>query len=194
MKESEVAELVALLSAAYVRPPVTKATCQLYEQMLKDLDRDIAHKAVARLIATAKWLPSVAEIRAAAVEVQLGVRRSGIDAWGDVLQAQAIVGFKQKSEGAWTPADAPLVSPVFEDATVARCVQRMGGWIAFRDVDSFDRSKFCELYDKLAEDERRDAVAGPSLALSGRSDAALPAKRGVESVPGFSAIGQGGKG
>lgn len=172
MKESEVCELVAVLSAAFVRPPMTERTCQVYERMLLDLDRETAHRAVARLVNTSKWLPTIAEIRAASVELNLGARRAGAEAWGDVSEAVRKFGRYQE--------------PSFSDPLVAECV-RSFGWLSICDStnDIADRARFIELYDQLAERGRRDQVAGNALALPVKT-----ATKALQSVPGVAQIGR----
>lgn len=152
MKPSEVTELVAILVAAFPRPPIGEKTIEVYERMLADLDRELAHRAVARLIATAKFLPTIAEIRAAATELTLGPRRLGGEAWGDVGAAIREFGRYQ--------------APEFDDPLTAECVRQLG-WLTLCDStnDVADRARFVELYDGLALRQRADAVAGPALAL-----------------------------
>lgn len=190
MKQSEAAELVAVLSAAFTRPLMTEKTMQVYESMIVDLDHEPAKKAVARLVATSKWLPSIAEIRAASVETQQGARRLGMEAWGDVLQAIQRVGFIPRFH---PDHEDPLPPrPRFADPIVGDCVRIMGGWMAFQDLkdEMSVRSKFCDLYDGLAERGRRDLVAGEALALPAPTGGA---SRRLHAVPGFAAIGSGGK-
>lgn len=63
MKPSEAAELVMMLLGAYPNAKSTAATGHVFESMLADLDVRTAREAVKRLIATSKFMPSVAEIR-----------------------------------------------------------------------------------------------------------------------------------
>lgn len=63
MKPSEAAELVMMLLGAYPTAKSTAATGHVFESMLADLDVRTAREAVKRLIATSKFMPSVAEIR-----------------------------------------------------------------------------------------------------------------------------------
>lgn len=63
MRASEAAELVLMMMAAYPNAKTTDSTSQVYEVMLADLDVRTAREAVKRLIATSKFMPSVAEIR-----------------------------------------------------------------------------------------------------------------------------------
>lgn len=173
MKKSEVTELVAILSATFTRPPMAEKTCQVYENMLADLERQAAHRAVSRLINTSKWLPTIAEIRAAAVELEHGARRAGAEAWGDVNEAIRKFG--------------RYGVPEFSDPLVAECV-RSFGWLSLCDStnDTADRARFIELYESLAERSRRDQVAGSSLALP-----IVKPERRLHAVPGFAQIGKG---
>jgi hypothetical protein len=164
MTPADAAELVTIVALGWPRPGMQERTRDFYEQMLLDLDFEVAKRAVARLAATAKFLPSIAEIREAALEVVAGPRRSGMEAWGDVLEMRESFGWPQQSEGSWTPAGAPLLPPPFKDPIVALCVERMGGWGAFRQVD-FDRGKFCELYDTLSQQVRKEQQVGAKNAL-----------------------------
>lgn len=175
MTPAETAKLVAVLATAYPAARVSAETSELYEAMLGDLDFALVQRAAARHVATSKWFPSVAELRAAAVELALGPRRTGLEAWGDVVEAIRFVG----AYGA----------PRFEDERVAECV-RMLGWrgLCLADNEASDRARFAELYEALAQRARVDAVAGESLALPApgaraelpraeRPPAALPAMR-----------------
>ena len=161
MQRSEAAKLVAMLSAAYRDAAISEATAEVYEAMLADLDFEAAKQATQRLICSSKWLPTVAEIRTAAAEVQLGPVRAGGEAWGDVVAAVRKV-------GSYRPA------PTFEDPLVNECVKLMT-WrgLCLGDNEAADRAKFVQLYDSLAARQRTNVVAGALPAAP--SGFALPA-------------------
>jgi hypothetical protein len=150
MTPPEAAKLVATLSAAYPRAAVTVETSRVYERMLADLDFDVATKAVARVIATSRFLPTIAEIRIAAAEVEHGPVRVGGEAWGDV-------GFAIRRFGA-------RETPRLLDPVAAQCV-RLLGWhsICSPDNESAIRAHFIRLYDQLAAQNREQQVAGLAL-------------------------------
>lgn len=152
MKAADAAKLVATLMAAYPQAQMTAATSGLYERMLEDLDRDTSSAAVERLIKTSKWLPTVAEIRAAAAEVTHGPKRLGGEAWGEVIAEIRRVGW--------------YGSPIFTDPLVGQAV-RMLGWqtLCVSTNEMSDRARFIELYDGLAERERSNTVASIGLQL-----------------------------
>lgn len=149
MKKSEVAELVMMILAAYPNARTTASTSQVYETMLADLEADRARAAVHRLIASSRFMPTVAEIRAAATELEHGAVRSGADAWLDVVEQIRREGY--------------CGVPRFADPVVAALVQRWG-WraLCFGDGVS-DRARFIEAYDALTQRERAGLVASVAL-------------------------------
>lgn len=152
MKPSESANLVAVLMAAFPQSKMTSQTSAVYERQLADLDVECATVAVERLVNTVNWLPTVAQIRFAAAEVKHGPRRLGGEAWGDVVAAMRKVGW--------------YGHPKFDDSLVADAV-RMLGWQALCSSTNevADRARFVELYDGLAERNRRETVVAKGLAL-----------------------------
>lgn len=157
MNPSESAKLVAMVLGAFPNaiprdPEMARKTAEVYKRMLLDLDFEVAERAVARLIATSKFMPTIAEIRSASIDVQRGARRLGGEAWGDVNAEVRRVG--------------RYGSPEFTDPLTAEAVRQLG-WLNLCDStnDVADRARFVELYDGLAARARQDQVAGPALAL-----------------------------
>jgi len=148
---AQAAKLVGALLSVYPQAQFGQASAGMYERLLADLDFDVATRAVDRLVKSSKWLPTVAEIRAAATDVQHGPRRLGVEAWGDVAAAV-------RSVGAYRPA------PRFPDPLVTECVRLMG-WrnLCLGSNDVADRARFVELYDGLQERARVDVVVGAAL-------------------------------
>lgn len=153
MQKSEAKKLVSMLVVAYqsqlsrLGVEQLRQTAEIYADMLADLDFAVARAAVERLLATAKFLPTIAEIREAALEVTAGPRRHGGDAWRDVLEAVSRYGRNRL--------------PSFDDAVTAACVRSLG-WqeICNSENQVADRARFIELYDKLAREQRVERVAG----------------------------------
>ncbi len=152
MTPLEAAELFRDIVAAYPNANVSERASEVYETMLADVDARAARAAAARLLATSRFMPTIAEIREAAAELTLGPRRLGGEAWGDVGMAVRRYGRNR--------------TPEFADPLVAEAVRQLG-WLSICDStnDVADRARFIELYDGLAQRERRDTVAGPALAL-----------------------------
>lgn len=147
MTQLEAAKVVAVLMAAFPNNKATSATAKIYEQLLVDLDASVATAAVERLLATATFMPAIAEIRAACADLACGEKRAGGDAWGDVLDAVGRFGRYR--------------TPAFTDPAVSRAVAALG-WVEICDSTNHvaDRARFIELYNHLATSERRELIAG----------------------------------
>ena len=153
MTPAEAAKTVAMLQAAYPGARWSEPTIGLYELMLADLEYEVARNAVARIIRTSRFLPTVAEVLTAAADIVVGETRNGVDAWGDVGMAVRRVG----SYGV----------PKFEDPVVGDCVRIMG-WrnLCLGDSsEASDRARFCELYEDLQRKQRMRMVSEPGLLL-----------------------------
>ena len=163
MTPAEAAKAVLMLQAAYPGARMTAMTGELYESMLADLEFDVVRGAIARLICTSKFLPTIAEVRDAAAEITLGPIRSAVAAWGDVTMAVRRVGH--------------YGCPKFEDPLVAECVRALG-WRSLCLGDSgeaADRARFCELYSDLQRKQRQRDVSEPGRLLpAGRPPNQLP--------------------
>lgn len=151
MTPSQAAKLVAVLLQAYPQAQFGPSSSALYERELADLDAGTALDAVRRIVRTNKWLPTVAEIRAAAVDVTAGARRLGVEAWGDVVEAIRRIGSYQ-------------AAPEFTDQATSECVRLLGWLNLCRGTnEAADRARFVELYDGLSGRQRADLVAGKAL-------------------------------
>lgn len=173
MDSSEAKKVVAMVMMAFPNSRANEQTAEIYASMLVDLEFEPTKKAVRNLLATARFMPAIAEIRSAVVEICAGPRKIGGEAWGDVNECVRKFGRYQ--------------APEFTDPLVAECVKLMG-WLALCDStnDAADRARFIELYDGLAA-RGRTALALPG-ALGDRSP-----QRRLEAVPGLGKIGTGGQ-
>lgn len=86
MNASEAVKLVGMLKAAYPRAEINAETTRIYCEMLADLDASEATNAVKHLLATSKFFPSIAEIRAMLATRQEQLPASEA-AWGEVRKA-----------------------------------------------------------------------------------------------------------
>lgn len=165
MKESHAAKVVGVLMAAFPNTPTHEGTSQVYETMLADLDYERVDAAIGRLLKTARFMPTIAEIREAVVESENGQVRPGGDAWGDVIAAVHRYGSRR--------------DPVFVDQLVGRCVSSFG-WeaICLSEDITADRARFIELYDRLAKVQRKEGQTAigarmPRIAIRGNQPTAL---------------------
>jgi hypothetical protein len=150
MQLSESLKLVALLAAGWRDAPISDETAAVYSSMLADLDFPVVQEAVHRLLKTKTFLPAIAEIRAAAADIQHGPARKGGEAYGDVLAEIRRTGH--------------IGVPSFADPLVAECVRLMT-WrgLCLGDNEAADRARFIDLYDGLQTRARLDVVAGRAL-------------------------------
>lgn len=150
MKRSEVAKLVGMLVAAYPHRETVGQTTRVYEENLIDLDAEPAGRAVQRLIRSSTFLPTIAEIRAAATEVSHGPRKTGAEAWQVVQRAIDKIGGYGK--------------PRFQDPIIQGIIERWG-WprMCWEGHPESDRARFIEMYDAEARRDRLDEVSGVPL-------------------------------
>jgi hypothetical protein len=176
MNTLEVKKLVAVLIAAFPAGKITDETVGVYERMLGDLDYPAANAAVERLLATSKWLPTVAEIREAALTLNTGEIRAGGEAWGEVITA---IGRHGRNR-------LPGKDFQFGDPIVAECVAALK-WRELCDSDNqvADRARFVELYDQLAARHRRSQLSEslPAMQRFRALQAQQQAKRLEEAKP-----------
>lgn len=151
MTEIEAQQIVTVIAAAWPgqvsRLTPTQQTDQqrIYRRMLADLDYPVVNAAVERLIATSKFFPTIAEIREACVHTIEGDRRTGLEAWGDVVRAMG-------RQGAYR---VPGVDFFWRDPIVARCVSALS-WaeLCGSEFVAAERARFIDAYDRMAQNER----------------------------------------
>jgi hypothetical protein len=146
VNELQIKKLVAVMVAAYPSSKISEESVGVYTRMLADLDYPAANAAVEQLLATSKWMPTVAEIRDRIVSLVTGEIRAGGEAWGSVLKAIRGAGRYR----------IPGVDFAFFDPVTAECVSAMS-WVELCDSENptADRARFIELYDQLATRHRR---------------------------------------
>jgi len=146
VNELQIKKLVAVMVAAYPASKISEESVGVYTRMLADLEYPAANAAVEQLLATSKWLPTVAEIRERVVSLQDGEIRAGGEAWGSVLKAIRGAGRYR----------VPGKDFAFADQVTADAVAAMN-WVELCDSENqvADRARFIELYDQLAQRHRR---------------------------------------
>lgn len=128
----------------------------VWAELLRDIPYTVACAALRALLETKPWLPAVADLRSAALELQNGRRKTGTEAWGELVR---LVG----RWGAYrTPGDDfEIPDPV--TAVVVRALD----WrtLCLSENPVADRARFIEAYERIATDERRQAQS-PTLAAA----------------------------
>lgn len=162
MNRQEAAKLVTVIRAACPAQSARMSTQQqldmldAYQALLGDLSYEQCNTAVAALLQTRSWMPSVADIRSTALELARGPRKQGGEAWGELLRAISRYGVYR----------TPGQDFTFSDSVTAKCVAALG-WRELCNSENqvADRARFVELYDKLAEQAQREATS-PALAAA----------------------------
>lgn len=170
MNAKEAAKLVAVALAAYPTPagflgaPAVEAMMTAWAMVLVDLAYADCSAALARYIATAPdKIPSPGHIRRIVSEASVGRRRTGADAWGDVLRQIGLTGRYRQ--------------PSFNDPIAAAVVASLG-WRELCDSENAtaDRARFIDDYDKRSASHAEDASVAT---LPGVARPALPAAAGA---------------
>lgn len=120
MTIDEALELMGTLAAAYPRQELRDETLEVYARDLIDLDQKLAAEAVAHVLRSSRFFPTIAEIRDAAAELELDAP-GPMEAWRQasqldrtarhslVQQARATVG----DDYAWRTGDREQLRPAF---------------------------------------------------------------------------------
>lgn len=147
---------VAMLATAYPNAKLEDPTrAELWIRMLADLPGDALRAAVARLICTATFCPSIAELRAAATGIAspVSVESTPGEAWMAVLAEIDRVGY--------------VGSPVFADPLVMRAVQCVARWydLCTSDLSMMPahRARFLEAYTDLQRKTREGRMLPEAL-------------------------------
>lgn len=162
MNRQESARIVAVIMAACPAQAAridrgrADSMVDTYATLLEDLNYEQCNAAVRVLLQTKNWMPSVAEIRAAVLELTRGCVRPGGEAWGSVKHAV----------GRYGSYRTPGVDFTFSDPVTARCIAALG-WqtVCLSENETADRARFIELYDRLAAQGHREALS-PMLAAA----------------------------
>jgi len=177
MAEVEAQEIVSEIVNAFAMEfarlgaDQNRATQAQYRRYLLDLPAAATRAAVERMLATAKFVPKIAEIRDAVRALELGPVRTGAEAWGDVQR-----GFQR-----WGATSVPA----FSDPVVARVVRALG-WrdLCLSENTVADRARFIESYEQIAATSRRDEMvaglpANRQLAQARQAAIAAPTLRAL---------------
>lgn len=153
--EKEVAQVVAVIAAAYPNFKVTPQTVEVYYKTLSDLSADELQAAAMRAIAEAgrQFAPSVGELRGAVLGIRQRVNNvpSSFEAWQEVINQIRING-------------GDFGKPEWSHPLVERAVNAIG-WreIRMSENPTADRARFLQAYDQLQERASREEIELPQV-------------------------------
>lgn len=132
-----------------------------YTAILADLPLAEVRAAATRVMRTAKFIPSAAEIREAVVVVMSGARKTGAEAWGEFL----------KLVGRYGSGRVPAMSVMLDgesderkffvgDRVLFNVISSLG-WraLCLSEDQTADRARFIAAYEAIADRERKEAQA-----------------------------------
>ncbi len=138
---------------------VSDLSLSVYARCLADIPDDLLSAATLRVVSEQTFFPRPAEIRQAAIALRWPDELTGVEAWGRL--------------GAWMrhwPAGGRWVGdchiePPPLPPRVKRAVDAVGGLSYLRTSEDTvaDRARFVQVYDALAERERREATMLPEI-------------------------------
>lgn len=151
MTETQCEQLLAVLQGAYPRTEFSDDTIDVYTAMLSDLDFKAAQVAVRQLIATSKWLPTIAEIRRAVMDL-VDPLPSTEDAWIEVMQQARAYNLHSGR------------FPEFSHPVVAKAADAVG-WhaLCYTDNIAMLASQFRRAYESIRESAMESRQAGTML-------------------------------
>lgn len=137
------------------------AMTSLYAAGLMDLDAGVVRKAIERVVRTAKFMPTVAEIREAAGVVVSGDQITGLTAWGEVVRAIGKHG-AYKRPGSALDVEQGRADFAIENPLTLRVIRSLS-WQALCSgtisTQTSDRARFADEYDTIASQERKNQQA-----------------------------------
>lgn len=146
MDKREFGAFVMALKTYYPKEQIlpNEQAVSLWYRELRDIPADVADAALRKWVATSKWSPSIAELRAIAAELQYGKIPDWTDAWDKVQAAISRYGMYRVEE-ALNSLD-PLTRRVVGRAGFTR--------ICLSDNVVAERANFRNCYEQIAEREQ----------------------------------------
>ena len=145
---------------------------ELWYQELQDLPYELLSACLRKWVATEKWPPSIAELRAMSADMVRGPAPDWGDGWGEVRSAIQRFGYVREKEA------LASLSPA------ARSAAERIGWqdICLSENPEALRAQFRQIYQVIAERENTDRLIAPAVRemISGMKIGMLPGREGSE--------------
>lgn len=129
-------------------------TAVLWEEMLSDLPFGLVKNALIKVLVTAKYWPTVAEIREAALSLQNPRAITAAEAWSQANAALDKYGYYRADEGMRSLPPA-----------IQKTLRACGGWAAVCTTENIDtiRAQFMRMFGDFAKTEREYEILPQSV-------------------------------
>lgn len=150
MTKKEIGKLLTIAAANF--PGMSQRdlgpTAMLWEKMLSDMDYELAEAALIKVLSTAKYFPTVGEIREAAAQLSQPAVLTAAEAWGEVMTALRKYGLYN-----WDDAERWMTP------SVAKMVKRFGWWeLCHAENIDVIRGQFMRAWEQHAKGEKERAA------------------------------------
>lgn len=148
MTREETTKVLAVLYSEFGNKPISDVEVNdkinLWATMFKDDDARMVNLAVYKLLATSKWFPKIAEVKAAIAEMHGNQVIDSGEAWGEVTRAIRKYGYSQEEKA------IASMNPL-----TASAVKYMGWRNICESEDMMaDRAHFLRIYEQLSNKEK----------------------------------------
>ena len=160
MTKEQAAKLVALSAANFptVQKNDLRPTAVLWSNLLSDIPYEKAEQAVIRVIMTAKYFPTVAEIREAVGQLEPTGLISAEEAWLEVM--------KQLD---------PYKRPKWSSKEITKTVEAIGYInMCMSENIAIERAQFIKSYNSYKQREENNKINGQLLQFCGMITKSLP--------------------
>jgi hypothetical protein len=149
--ENDIAQIVAVISAAYPNFSPSEMTTEVYYQTLRDIPADLLKAATLQAVSEPgrKFAPSVGEIRGAVLEINRAIDKtpSAYEGWEATRKAMF---------GGWPPDIHPMIVKVADLLGGLRTLGHSTNPVS-------DRMRYIEAYNELLERTQRGQIALPEV-------------------------------
>jgi hypothetical protein len=162
MTEKQLGQLMAIMSGIWPKFEINTQKIILWHKIIGDISVEAAQKAVYKLANTNTFAPSIAEIRAASIDIKRPeLKKSALEAWGEVQKIVNSISWNYYRDIAQEKIKE--LGAVTEKA--ARSIGYNELWNGKLEEKSFLQNKFIRIYDSLIEHDFNDERA-PMLSIA----------------------------
>lgn len=156
VSNEQIVKIMGVLHAAFPLYAMQKQTIQIYCDALQDLELEYLEEAARIHIATEKFFPTIAELRAASVRIREYAANVPLaaEAWGEVVEKMRTIG---------STVDFGGGQPKFSNPLIDRVVRYLD-WnlLCLTDNITADRARFIQAYEVELARERENMRFLPS--------------------------------